>query len=143
MDLDRVEAIARLLQRQGHVGEIEVESGDFKLRARRMPGLPLTAAEPDAGFEDRALPEPHRIRSGWVGVFRARAPLPEIGSYVEAGTVLGQIDSMRVLNPVAADQSGYLLASRVEDGDGVEYGQELFVLSVGAPEGSEQAPEAD
>ena len=36
MDLERVEALLKLLQRQDHVGTLAVEGEDWKIRARRQ-----------------------------------------------------------------------------------------------------------
>lgn len=137
MNVDRVEAIMRLLQGQEHVGEIEVQAGGWRLRARKLPGIMMPPTEPAPSFDTDALPEPHRIRSRWVGIFRSRGTLPEVGTRLPQGTVLGHVDSMRVLNPVTVDEEGYLVGARVEDGEAVEYGQELFTLSL------ENPPDAD
>jgi acetyl-CoA carboxylase biotin carboxyl carrier protein len=52
---------------------------------------------------------------------------------VKRGATVGHIDSMRILNPVVAEESGTVIEVLVEDGDPVEYGQRLFVLSDALP----------
>lgn len=135
MNLDRIEAVLRLLSRQGHVEELQVESESFRLSARRLPGLaPLGIPEPSA---ESAPPRPRVITAPRVGIFRAgKAPLTK-GAQVTADTVVGSIDSMRILNPITADADGWVEEVLIEDGDPVEFGQSLFIL---APEAAPALP---
>lgn len=128
MNLDRIEAILRLLQRQQHVGELSVEGEGWKLRAHKGRAAYLL---PTDAAEEAEVPEVERhvIRAGIVGTFRAVQQPFRPADYIESGTVLGNIDSMHILTPVPTEESGYLLDAFVEDGDPVEYGQELFVLT--------------
>lgn len=132
MNLDRIEAILRLLQRQDHVEEISVEGEGWRLRARKGAGflsLPLEEIPPVE--EAPAEPRRHVIRASRVGIYRAPGTLLRLGDRVTRGAVVGQIDSMRILNPVTAEEDGVLMEALVEDGDPVEYGQGLFVLGDG------------
>jgi biotin carboxyl carrier protein len=134
MNLERIEAILRLLQRQEHAGALTVEGDGWRLSARRGRGFPIAP-----GIE--LPPEPpetenrHVVRAGVVGVYRAPEAALSPGDFVRRGASLGSIDSMRIPNPLFADDSGYVLEARVEDGDPVEYGQELFVLTTDMPPG--------
>lgn len=139
MDLDRVEAILKLLQRQGHVGTLSVEGEGWRLRARRAALLPLLplgegAEEPETERE----PERQVVRALAVGIYRSGKGPVRPGDYVEAGNALGGVDSMGVLNPVTSEYSGVVTEAFVEDGDPVEYGQQLFVVGAGDP--SEASP---
>lgn len=126
MDLERIESILRLLQRQAHVEEVHVEGHDWRLHARKAPGVPVPP--PD---ESTAPEEPQRIsvRSDRVGFYRAPAVALRTGEYVDRAAPIGSIDSMGIINPISAELGGYLVESLVTDGDPVEYGQELFILS--------------
>ena len=130
MNLDRIEAILRLLQQQGHVGELSAEGDGWRLRARKGFGIPpppptdlLLPAEELPG------PERRRVTSTMVGIYRAPAEPLRPGDHVGQGTTVGSIESMRILNPITVEESGYLAEALVEDGDPVEYGQELFILA--------------
>jgi len=129
VNLDRIEAILRLLQRQDHVEEISVEGEGWRLSARKGAGFLALPVE-DIPAADQAPSEPRRfvIRAGRVGIFRAPGAAFRTGDLITRGAVVGQIDSMRILNPVTAEEAGYVLEALVEDGDPVEYGQGLFVL---------------
>jgi oxaloacetate decarboxylase (Na+ extruding) subunit alpha len=130
MNLERIEALLRLLQQQGTVGEMEVEGDGWRLRARRSPHV-LFVPEPDtaAGAEADAAAENHVIRAPMVGVYRApEAPL-HLRDRMEPGAPVGSIEAMRILNPVVVEAEGYLAEILIEDGDPVEFGQELFIVS--------------
>ena len=64
-----------------------------------------------------------------------RAPAPdaepyvELGSEVAAGDVLCIIESMKMMNPVEADRSGVISDIRIGNGEPVDAGQVLFVIS--------------
>jgi biotin carboxyl carrier protein len=128
MNVERIEAVLKLLQHQSHVGEISVEAADWKLRARRIRGLIPSPPMQLVATDDDATPERQVIRAGMVGIYRAPSKPLRAGDFVTEDTLVGNIDSMRILNPISAQQSGYLVSALVEDGDAVEYGQELFVL---------------
>lgn len=136
MDLDRIEAVLRLLSRQVHVEELQVESESFRLSARRLPGLAPLGIEPDHGAE-AAPPRPLVVTAPRVGIFRSGKQLVTKGSQITSGAVVGSIDSMRILNPVTAEAGGWVEEVLVEDGDPVEFGQSLFVL---APEAAPVSP---
>ena len=135
MNLDRIEAVLRLLSRQGHVEELQVESETFRLSARRLPGLaPLFEPEPSA---ESAPPRPLIIQAPRVGIFRAAAAPLIAGARVDTGAIAGSIDSMGILNPITAEAAGWIEEVLIEDGDPVEFGQSLFVL---APDAASAAP---
>ena len=134
MNLDRIEAVLKLLQRQGHVTEISAEGDDWRLRVRRGPVLPVIPLEDDVpGDEEPSGPERQTVRANWVGIYRAPDHPLHSGEYIRGGGSVGDIDSMRILNPVTVEEGGYLERALVEDGDPVEYGQELFVLAAEPP----------
>lgn len=131
MNLDRIESILQLLQRQQHVGELAIEGEGWRVQARKGQGIPTMM--PDLKLEDVSPSnEPCLVRAGRVGIYRALDPSIAAGDLVKRGAVLGQIDSMGIRNPVVAEQGGRVVEVQVEDGYPVEFGQELFVL---APEG--------
>lgn len=135
MDLNRIEAILRLLHGQEHVGDLAVEGEGWKLRARRGMIAPPLAPPPGAEpVVEPAPPARHLVSAGMVGFYRASAPPLRVGDYVDAGKTLGSIDSMGIRTPVTTSESGYLAELKVEDGEPVEYGQELVVLSPEPPD---------
>ena len=76
----------------------------------------------------------HTFTAPMVGTFY-RAPGPndkafvEIGQKVKAGTVLCIVEAMKMLNQIEADKPGTIKRILVENGQPVEFGQPLFILS--------------
>jgi len=73
------------------------------------------------------------ITSPLVGTFYATPspdsePYVEVGSYVEAQTVVCIIEAMKVMNEIKTDNSGTIAEILVANGEAVEYGQVLFKL---------------
>jgi predicted deacylase len=129
MNLERIEAILQLIERQSHVGELSAEGDGWRIRVRKAPGLPtFLADEPLTAEEERETPERLVVQADRVGIYRAAGKAPRVGDAVAAGAILGQIDSMGILNAVTTEAKGRLVETLVEDGDPVEYGQVLFAL---------------
>ena len=101
-------------------------------------------AQMEAGAEEptkeKVKDQQEAITSPIVGTFY-RSPSPEEPPYVEVGDSIEDgdtvciVEAMKVMNEVKAQQSGQVAEICVDDGDSVEYGQELFKL-VPSDEGS-------
>ena len=115
--------IARL--RASRLGELEVRSGGWRVRLRRDPSAPTRSASRTPAA-DGSTPEAHGsvARSSGVGYF-SPAPRLVVGSSVEAGDPLGTIDVLGITQEVTAPAGGIVVRVLVEDGQAVEYGQEL------------------
>jgi acetyl-CoA carboxylase biotin carboxyl carrier protein len=101
----------------------------------QAPELAVRVAAPaaPAAGEDQ-LPAGHIITSPMVGTFY-QAPSPgtkpfvDVGQRVQTGDTVCIIEAMKILNQIEADHSGVIGAILVENGQPVEYGQPLFVIS--------------
>lgn len=76
----------------------------------------------------------HTVKSPMVGTFyRSSAPgsppFVEVGQQVKEGDTLCIIEAMKLLNEIDADISGTVTQILVENGQPVEFGQPLFVIS--------------
>jgi acetyl-CoA carboxylase biotin carboxyl carrier protein len=76
----------------------------------------------------------HTVKSPMVGTFYASAspgtpPFVEIGQIVEEGDVICIIEAMKIMNQIEADASGKITKILAQNGDPVEYGQPLFVIT--------------
>ena len=155
--LDTVRTVARLLQ-QSNLAEISIEAATdspqpCRLTVRRampaparveIPGLSVPSAvitgppEKASALESgvaSALAEtpytesPHiTVTSTAVGIFRNSLPPHRLGETVEAGQVIGIVESLKVPNEVTAPVAGRVIEVLVEEGQGVEYGQPLVTL---------------
>ena len=144
MDIDRIgpvlERVLGLMREHG-LGELELESGDLTIRARKagaagVPGGPAAAPASAPGAAAPAVaPEPVAtvVEAPVVGTFyRASAPdaasFVEVGHRVEPGDVLCVIEAMKLMNDIKAEFAGEVVEVLAENGQAVEYGQPLFAL---------------
>ena len=151
MDLKDIKAIVDLMKKNS-ISEFELEKGgEFKIRMKRSangghaedismpmylpPGTPvptqmattsMPAAAPQAAPSNEI-----EIKSPMVGTFY-RAPSPEAANYVEIGTevdadtVVCIIEAMKVMNEIKAEVRGVVTQVLVENAKPVEFGQPLF-----------------
>ena len=98
------------------------------------PAQPEDAAheEMTSSAEETAEPAPltHWINAPMVGIFFHAEPPVTPGSTVEAGQVVGLIESMKLMNDVRAEENGVVKDALAEAGLAVEYGQPLFEVKV-------------
>lgn len=78
-----------------------------------------------------AQPEGVYVKSPIVGTFYAssapdKPPYVKAGDHVNVGDVLCIIEAMKFMNEVPSDVGGTVAEVLVQDGDFVEYGQNLF-----------------
>lgn len=158
MDLRKLKTLIDLVQQSG-ISELEVTEGEERVRiSRGVSGIPPAApvqvyaqpvaapvpgavpapatpgAPPAATGAEADLPEGHVIRSPMVGTFyRSSAPgakaFVEVGQAVKSGDTLCIIEAMKLLNEIEADRDGTVKAILMENGQPVEYGEPLFILS--------------
>ena len=73
------------------------------------------------------------IKSPIVGTFY-RKPAPdkpsfvEIGGRVEAGDVVCIVEAMKMMNEIKSEFTGTVTAIKVEDGEPVEFDQQLIIV---------------
>lgn len=89
---------------------------------------PVAAAVP-VSAEDAG----HKVTSPMVGTFYRSSspgskPFVEVGDSVNAGDTLCIIEAMKILNEIEADKSGVVKKVCCDNGQGVEYGQALFII---------------
>jgi acetyl-CoA carboxylase biotin carboxyl carrier protein len=152
IDPDLVRAIADLLG-ESDLTEIEVQKGDLRIRAARMPAqahhsatialpahtaahvaqAPAAKPTPPAAEAARGTDYADAVKSPMVGTAYLRPnpdakPFIEIGSRVSAGDKLLLIEAMKTFNDIVAPKAGIVTAILVEDGQPVEYGEPLLVI---------------
>ena len=76
----------------------------------------------------------HEVIAPMVGTFYS-GPAPgakefvQIGSEITAGDTLCIIEAMKMMNQIEADVSGRITAIQAENGEPVEFGQVLFIIT--------------
>lgn len=74
------------------------------------------------------------VKSPIVGTFY-EAPAPDkppfvtVGSRVKKGDILFVIESMKLMNEIQSDLDGEVIEILVDNGQGVEYGQPILIIS--------------
>ncbi|MHA1523959.1 MAG: acetyl-CoA carboxylase biotin carboxyl carrier protein [Alphaproteobacteria bacterium] len=143
-DKKMVRELAELLD-QTNLTEIEVEQKGIRIKVKRAPA-PVTqtiapapvAAAPTAPAPDAAKPgdvaaHPGAVTSPMVGT-AYMAPEPgaerfvQVGSKVAEGETLLVVEAMKTFNPIPAPRAGTITAILVDDGQPVEYGEQLLII---------------
>ena len=156
MDIRKVKKLIELLE-ESNIAEIEIHEGEESVRISRKteampspqympaygPGMyaPMPSAAPAAAIGqdsaevvEKTAPLGHVVTSPMVGTFY-EAPSPgakpfvEVGQQVNAGDTLCIIEAMKMLNQIESDKAGKITARLVDNGQPVEFGQDLFVIS--------------
>ena len=111
-----------------------------------MPAAPVQAAVPAADVTAPAetpaaaqgtgedVPAGNVVKSPLVGTFYAAPaedaePYVKVGDSVKEGQVLAIVEAMKLMNEIESDFTGTVKEILVENGQGVEFGQPLFVIS--------------
>ena len=90
---------------------------------------PMEAPPPGAPEETpEAAPTGLIVTAPAVGLYRQPPVALRAGDAVTRGQVVAIVESMKVPNEIAAPADGVVREISVEDGRGVEYGQELLIL---------------
>jgi acetyl-CoA carboxylase biotin carboxyl carrier protein len=151
MDIRKVKKLIELLE-ESNIAEIEIHEGEESVRISRTgsaatapppyyppPAMMAAPAAAPAAAASEASAEPsvpagHSVTSPMVGTFY-EAPSPgakpfvEVGQSVSVGDTLCIIEAMKMLNQIEADKAGTISAKLIDNGQPVEYGQSLFVIS--------------
>jgi acetyl-CoA carboxylase biotin carboxyl carrier protein len=75
----------------------------------------------------------HVVKSPIVGTFYespspGSPPFVKAGDHVTAGQVLCIVEAMKLMNEIEADVTGEIVERIVNNGQPIEYGQELFII---------------
>ena len=138
MDIRKIKKLIEMLQ-ESDLMEIEVKEGEESVRIARggqmishssqlSPPIIETVASPIATETLGAS-----ITSPIVGTFY-RKPAPdkpafiEVGDHVNVGDVVCIIEAMKMMNEIKSAFSGTVTAIKVDDGEPVEFNQQLIIV---------------
>ena len=155
MSNDEIRELVQLVIESG-IAEIEVQSGENRVRIRRTVGsrhevtIPASMMSPpptpmpvetvvQAGPAAAASPAPAPtgnetiVKSPIVGTYYdapkpGDPPFVKVGDAVEPGQVLCIIESMKLMNEIESEIAGVVASKLVENGRPVEYGEALFAI---------------
>jgi acetyl-CoA carboxylase biotin carboxyl carrier protein len=138
MDIRKIKKLIEMLQ-ESDLMEIEVKEGEESVRIARgghMGSHSNQSLLPVIEANARPLiPETlgASITSPIVGTFY-RKPAPdkaafiEVGDHVNVGDVVCIIEAMKMMNEIKSEYSGTVTAIKVEDGEPVEFDQQLIIV---------------
>ena len=138
MDIRKIKKLIEMLQ-ESDLMEIEVKEGEESVRIARggqvvaqssqsfvpvSETISLPVAAEDSGSS---------ITSPIVGTFY-RKPAPdkpafvEVGDHVNVGDVVCIVEAMKMMNEIKSELSGTVTAIKVDDGEPVEFDQQLIIV---------------
>ena len=155
-DSKLVRELAKILK-DTDLTEIEVERGELRIRvAREIAGAtqvvsvpsaapapaPVAAPAVSAPVAETPAPassgdassHPGAVNSPMVGTAYLR-PDPDADAFVKTGDTVKEgdtillVEAMKTFNPITAPQSGTISEILVQDGQPVEYGEPLFIIT--------------
>ncbi|MFD1421537.1 acetyl-CoA carboxylase biotin carboxyl carrier protein [Lactiplantibacillus songbeiensis] len=124
MELKDLDRLVEKYARQGYQ-QIRVKAGELEIEVTKPAATPVAKA-PTATADKTAVTDT-TVTSPMVGVVHL-APDLTVGQAITQGQELGQIESMKLFNPLTAPTNGVLAAILVTDQATVEYDQPLFKL---------------
>lgn len=138
MDLRKIKKLIELVKESG-IAELEVRTGDEKIRVAQFApgpsgsGNPAAPGEPswDIPVSAEKNVEGSVVAAPMAGTFY-RAPAPgevpfvDVGDTVAVGDVLCIVESMKMMNKVESDFAGRIAEVLVENGKPIESGAGLF-----------------
>ncbi len=132
-----------------NIEEVELETKDGRIRVKQYLGQKEQAVIPvqqpvveikeeiisgqPPKTETKEEKKYHVIKSPLVGTFY-RAPSPGAPPFVEEGDIVSKgqvvciIEALKVMNEIESDVNGRVVKILVENGQPVEYGQELMYI---------------
>ncbi len=147
MDLRKIRKLIEIFN-ASKLSEIEIREGEESIRLTRTPVIvtdhqlshtatPATKSLvhlEDIPEDDDEMDDTFPVLSPMVGTFFSSAapdadPFVKVGDQVELGQPLCIIEAMKLFNSIEADRSGTIVKVLKENGDPVEYGEPLFLLS--------------
>jgi oxaloacetate decarboxylase alpha subunit len=150
MNFKELKEIIDLVTSQQSIEEFEIEKSGVRVRIRKSANhessaavsavpansvgvAPAVATPPSPAAVSRESEDLSYIKSPIVGTFY-RAPSPtsdpyvSIGDFVQKGMPVCIIEAMKLMNEIESEVSGEIVAILVQNGQPVEYGENLFAV---------------
>lgn len=127
-------------------GKVQQVQPQYIMMGNQMPQTPVMPAAIPAGAasaapeeqgtevsEAETIPEGNVVSCPLVGTFYAASspdaePFVQVGDTVKKGQVLGIVEAMKLMNEIESEYDGVVKAILVNNGDLVEFGQDMFVI---------------
>lgn len=147
IDAALIAELSQLLE-QNNLTEIEVQSGQQRVKISRGGGVPVAMAAPAAAAPTRlsqaanavtpikdagdgkhpgAVPSP-MVGTAYLSPEPGAKPFIEEGSKVKAGQTLLIVEAMKTMNAIPSPRAGTVTKILVDNGQPVEYGEPLVII---------------
>ena len=144
MDLRKLKTLIDLVS-ESNIFELEITEAEGKVRIVKggvaMPAVAAAMAAAPAAAALTAVDAPAAvaespgkiIKSPMVGTVYLSSspgakPLVELGSEVKEGDPVCIIEAMKIMNEIESDCAGRIKRILCENGQAVEFGQQLFII---------------
>jgi acetyl-CoA carboxylase biotin carboxyl carrier protein len=147
-DMGGPEGVAKLVRslaeimREGEVEKLDLAVGALSIRMRggkksRVRPEHVDVEVTGAGAKPPPANSEHVITAPMIGTYYASPspgsrPFVDVGEVIKAGQVIGIIEAMKIMNEILADQSGEVTAILATNGQPVEYGSPLILMTPGS-----------
>lgn len=150
MDIRKVKKLIEMLE-ASNLEEIEIQEGEESVRLvksapqsqsaanqiistnQTIPNPEITVSEEVKEDEPDESQEGDVINSPMVGTFYCSAspgskPFVSVGDHINEGDVVGIVEAMKMMNEIKSELSGTVTAIKVDDGEPVEFDQQLIIV---------------
>lgn len=144
IDQGLIKDLANLLN-ETDLSEIEVEQDDFRVRLSRhssaapiqvqapvaqpvsAPVAPSAPSEAPVAVAKGNVPSP-MVGTAYLAPAPGADPFVKVGDSVKEGETVIIVEAMKTMNQIASPKSGKVTAILVEDGQPVEFGEQLLMI---------------
>ena len=143
MDIRKIKKLIEMLQ-ESDLTEIEVTEGEEAVRISRKSSNDIEIIEKPVQEIKSEVPvnieTKEVLKSGSkvitspiVGTFYRRPapdkdPYVKVGDVIDAGQVVCIVEAMKMMNEIKSEYSGKIVSIAVEDGEPVQFSQDLITL---------------
>lgn len=112
----------------------EVSTSDRGIVQNAGQQTVIKAEVTDASVGQKPKTDGKIVKSPLVGTFYTApsedaSPFVSVGDSVKEGQILAIVEAMKLMNEIESEYDGIVEEILVQNGDAVEYGQPLFVIS--------------
>jgi len=143
MDIRKIKKLIEMLQ-ESDLTEIEVTEGEEAVRISRKSSNDIVVEQPtlerkveaittSTETKETSISGSKTITSPIVGTFYRRPapdkdPYVKVGDVIDAGQIVCIVEAMKMMNEIKSEFSGKIVSIEVEDGEPVQFSQDLITL---------------
>jgi len=142
MDIRKIKKLIEMLQ-ESDLTEIEVTEGEEAVRISRKSYNDIVVEKPNSDRKVETITNTETketttsgsktITSPIVGTFYRRPapdkdPYVKVGDVIDAGQIVCIVEAMKMMNEIKSEFSGKIVSIEVEDGEPVQFSQDLITL---------------